>query len=179
MRFNEETCQIYYRDKNIAQVLAMTIDEAHGFFSDVPALEKPLAFLREMGLGYLGLGQPSPTLSGGEAQRIKIAAELCRSTQGTTLYVLDEPTTGLHPADVLKLMRLIQRLVDLGNTVIIIEHNLEVMRQADYIIDLGPGGGDDGGRVAACGPPQKIAAADAAQSCTAASLRGYILRHSN
>ncbi len=177
MRFNEETCQISYRDKNIAQVLGMTIDEAHAFFSDVPAIEKPLAFLREMGLGYLGLGQPSPTLSGGEAQRIKIAAELCKPTQGKTLYVLDEPSTGLHPADVLKLMRLIQHLVDLGNTVIIIEHNLEIMRQADYIIDLGPGGGDDGGRVVACGPPQKIAERDCARSSTAACLRDYSLRH--
>jgi len=178
-RFNEETCQICYRDKNIAQVLGMTIDEARVFFSDVPAIAQPLEFLCDMGLGYLGLGQPSPTLSGGEAQRIKIAAALSKPTQGKTLYVLDEPTTGLHPADVIKLMRLIQRLVDLGNTVIIIEHNLEVMRQSDYIIDLGSGGGDAGGRVVACGSPEKIAAADPGQSCTAVCLREYILRHSN
>jgi len=177
LRFNEETCQICYRGNNIAQALGMSIDEAHVFFSDVPAIAKPLGFLCDMGLGYLGLGQPSPTLSGGEAQRIKIAAELSKPTQGKTLYVLDEPTTGLHPADVLKLMRLIQHLVDLGNTVIIIEHNLEVMRQADYIIDLGPGGGDAGGYVTACGSPAKVAAGDPGQSYTAICLREYILRH--
>jgi len=179
MRFNEETCQICYRDRNIAQVLAMSIEEAHGFFSDVPSIEKPLKFLCDMGLGYLGLGQPSPTLSGGEAQRIKIAAELSKPTQGRTLYVLDEPTTGLHPADVLKLMRLVQQLVDLGNTVIIIEHNLEVMRQADYIIDLGPEGGDDGGLVEVRGSPEDITSGALTQSSTAACLREYILRHSN
>ncbi len=179
LRFNEETCQIYYRDKNIAQVLAMTIDEAHVFFRDVPVLEKPLGFLCEMGLGYLGLGQPSPTLSGGEAQRIKIAAELCKPSQGKTVYVLDEPTTGLHPADVQKLMRLIQQLVELGNTIIIIEHNLEVMSQADYIIDLGPTGGDKGGQVTACGSPEEITTGDFKQSHTAVCLREYNLRHSN
>ena len=179
MRFNEETCQIHYRDKNIAQVLAMTIDEAHVFFRDVPVLEKPLGFLCEMGLGYLGLGQPSPTLSGGEAQRMKIAAELCKPSQGKTMYVLDEPTTGLHPADVQKLMRLIQQLVDLGNTIVIVEHNLEVIRQADYIIDLGPMGGNEGGRVTACGSPDEIISGDFKQSCTAVCLREYILRHSN
>jgi excinuclease ABC subunit A len=177
MRFNDETLQIYYREKNIAQVLTMTIDEAHAFFHDVPTIEKPLGFLCDMGLGYLGLGQPSPTLSGGEAQRIKIAAELSKPSQGTTLYVLDEPTTGLHPVDVIKLLRLIQRLVDLGNTVIIIEHNLEVMRQADYIIDLGPGGGEAGGHVTAHGAPDDIASGDFPQSKTAAYLREYIKRH--
>jgi excinuclease ABC subunit A len=179
MRFNEETRQIYYRDKNIAQVLSMTIDEAHAFFRDIPVLEKPLGFLCDMGLGYLGLGQPSPTLSGGEAQRIKIAAELCKPSQGRTVYVLDEPTTGLHPADVRKLMRLIQQLVDLGNTVIIIEHNLEVMRQADYIIDLGPEGGDKGGRVTASGSPEEITSGDFTESSTAACLCEYNLRHCN
>ncbi len=176
-RFNEETLHILYRDKSIAQVLAMTVDEACAFFSDVEPIAKPLRILQKMGIGYLTLGQPSPTLSGGEAQRIKIAAELCKSNQDKTLYVLDEPTTGLHSADIVKLMEVVQALVDLGSTVVIIEHNLEVIEQADFIIDLGPFGGDGGGSVVASGPPAKVAFGGYSDSLTAAFLKKHLERN--
>jgi len=175
-RFNEETLHILYKGKNIAEVLAMTIEEAGQFFKDVPPLARPLQMLQAMGLGYLTLGQPSPTLSGGEAQRVKIAAELCAQDQGKTLYILDEPTTGLHAGDIEKLMQVMQALVAHGNTVVIIEHNLEVVCQADYILDLGPGGGSEGGRIVASGTPDQIVSGRARDSYTAAYLRQYLQR---
>jgi excinuclease ABC subunit A len=172
-RFNEETLQILFKEKTIAQILEMTVEEACGFFSGFSEIHRPLDILQRMGLGYLHLGQPSPTLSGGEAQRIKIAAELCKSDHGMTLYVLDEPTTGLHPADIERLMAVLQELVGLGNTMVIIEHNLAVISQADNVIDLGPGGGGDGGRIVAEGSPADISAGLFPQSLTAQYLREY------
>jgi excinuclease ABC subunit A len=156
-RFNEETLSVRLKGKNISDVLDLTVEEACSFFQGFPAIHRPLHLLARMGLGYLTLGQQSPTLSGGEAQRIKIAYELSRTTRGNTLYVLDEPTTGLHVADIDNLMTVLQELVDRGNTMIIIEHNMEVIRQADYIIDLGPEGGDQGGFVVASGTPAEVA----------------------
>ncbi len=176
-RFNEETMQILFKGKTIAQVLDMTVEEGCEFFADIPAIYKPLDILNSMGLGYLTVGQPSPTLSGGEAQRIKIAAELCKNNHGKTLYILDEPTTGLHPADIAKLMEVLQALVDLGNTIVIIEHNLDVIEQADCIIDLGPYGGDRGGEIVASGRPLEIANGDYPQSVTAAYLKEHLQRN--
>ena len=155
-RFNDETLHINYKGKTISDVLTMTMKEAADFFSPIPAIAKPLKIITDMGLDYLTLGQPSPTLSGGEAQRIKLAYEFARASQGKTLYVLDEPTTGLHFADIEKLLSVVHGLVDRGNTVAIIEHNLDIIRAADYIIDLGPEGGDHGGYVVATGSPQEI-----------------------
>jgi len=173
-RFNEETLQVHYRGATIADVLNMTVDEACVFFDAIAAVQRPLAVMNRMGLGYLKLGQPSPTLSGGEAQRVKIAAELCTGSHGgATLYVLDEPTTGLHLSDIAKLMDVLQELVDLGNTMVIIEHNLDVISRADYVIDLGPGGGDAGGRIVAADPPRELASACPARSLTARCLRDY------
>lgn len=171
-RFNDDTLEITYHGKNAAAILAMTITEAVEFFAHVPTLSRPLHILNEAGLGYLTLGQPSNTLSGGEAQRIKLAYELSRSAQSGTLYLLDEPTTGLHLADIEKLLYVLQSLVDQGNTVVVIEHNLEVMRQADYIIDLGPEGGEAGGQVVIAGPPSALIASPEA-SHTARFLREY------
>jgi len=155
-RFNDETLHINYKGKTITEVLNLTMKEAADFFSPIPAIARPLKIITEMGLDYLTLGQPSPTLSGGEAQRIKLAYEFSRSAQGKTLYILDEPTTGLHFADIEKLLSVLHGLVDKGNTVAIIEHNLDIIRAADYIIDLGPEGGDQGGYVVATGAPQEI-----------------------
>jgi len=157
-RFNRQTLEIRYRGKSIADVLDMSVDEAAEFFENLSAIQRPLNSFRTVGLGYLSLGQPSTTLSGGEAQRIKLAAELARVDTGKTLYVLDEPTTGLHFDDIRKLLDVLGQLVDRGNTVIVIEHNLEVIKSADWIIDLGPGGGQDGGRIVATGRPEEIAA---------------------
>ncbi len=156
-RYNEQTLQVTIRGKNMADVLAMTVDEALEFFRNYPAAQRILRTMRDVGLGYLTLGQPSTTLSGGEAQRIKLARELGKRTTGDTLYILDEPTTGLHFDDILKLLRTLHALADVGNTLIVIEHNLEVIKNADYIIDLGPEGGDEGGRVVACGTPAEVA----------------------
>lgn len=156
-RYNQETLQIKYNGLSISQVLDLTVNSACDFFKDLPAVFRALAILREVGLGYLRLGQPATELSGGEAQRIKLAAELQRIQHGSTLYLLDEPTTGLHPDDTKKLLALLQGLVDEGNTVIVIEHDLDVIAEADWIIDLGPGAGNNGGRVVACGTPEKIA----------------------
>jgi excinuclease ABC subunit A len=155
-RFNDETLHINYKGKTISEVLNLTMKEGTDFFSPIPAIARPLKTITEMGLDYLTLGQPSPTLSGGEAQRIKLAYEFSRSAQGKTLYILDEPTTGLHFADIEKLLSVVHGLVDKGNTVAIIEHNLDIIRAADYIIDLGPEGGDQGGYVVATGSPQEI-----------------------
>lgn len=157
-RFTEDTLEITYNGKHVAALLDLTVADAVDFFAGVASIRRPLQILHDAGLGYLTLGQPSNTLSGGEAQRIKLAYELSRSTQNGTLYILDEPTTGLHPADIEKLLHVLQSLVDQGNTVAVIEHNLEVMRQADYIIDLGPEGGDAGGHVVIAGPPSHLLA---------------------
>jgi excinuclease ABC subunit A len=156
-RFNRETLEIKYKGKNIADVLAMTVDEALAFFANVPALKDKLETLSDVGLGYITLGQAATTLSGGEAQRVKLAKELSRRSTGRTLYILDEPTTGLHFADIQQLLHVLNRLVDLGNTVLVIEHNLDVMKSADFIIDLGPEGGDAGGEVVATGTPEEVA----------------------
>ena len=173
-RYNPETLQVRYRDRSIADVLALTVDAAAGFFADVPAVARSLATLGEVGLGYLSLGQPATELSGGEAQRIKLATELQRARRGHTLFVLDEPTTGLHPADVDRLMRLLHSLVDARNTVIVIEHDMDVVAGADHVIDLGPGGGNEGGRIVAAGTPAQVAASEASR--TAAYLRAVLDR---
>ena len=159
-RYNREALEIHFKGKSIADVLEMTIAEALDFFSAVPNVRAKLQTLNDVGLGYVHLGQPATTLSGGEAQRVKLATELSRRATGRTLYVLDEPTTGLHFADVEKLLEVLQRLVDGGNTVLVIEHNLDVIKTADWIIDLGPDGGDRGGRIIAEGTPEKVAATD-------------------
>lgn len=168
-RFNVETLEVTYAGKSIADVLEMTVDEACSFFANVPSLARKLTTLADVGLGYIRLGQSSTTLSGGEAQRIKLATELSRRATGRTLYLLDEPTTGLHFDDVAKLMKLLARLRDQGNTVVVIEHNLDMISSADWIIDLGPGGGDAGGTLVCEGPPAKIA--DCPQSLTGKFLR--------
>jgi Excinuclease ATPase subunit len=144
-RYNRETLEITFKDKSIADVLDMTVDEGITFFKAVPAIRDKLQMLQEVGLGYIHIGQPATTLSGGEAQRVKLSRELSRRATGRTLYILDEPTTGLHFDDVRKLLEVLHRLVDTGNTVLVIEHNLEVIKTADWIIDLGPEGGDKGG----------------------------------
>ena len=156
-RYNRETLDVRYKGKNIFEVLDMTVDEACDFFDAVPSVKRKMETLRDVGLGYIKLGQPSTTLSGGEAQRIKLATELSRRSTGRTIYILDEPTTGLHFADVQKLLDILQRLADGGNTVVVIEHNLDVIKQADYIIDMGPEGGDGGGTVVVTGTPEKVA----------------------
>ena len=157
LRYNRETLQIRYKGKNIAEVLEMTVEEAMDFFGNIPAIRRKLQTLYDVGLGYIRLGQPATTLSGGEAQRIKLSKELSRRSTGKTLYILDEPTTGLHFADIQKLLNVLGRLVDGGNTVIVIEHNLDVIKCADWIIDLGPEGGDKGGYVVAAGTPEQVA----------------------
>jgi excinuclease ABC subunit A len=156
-RYNRETLDIRYRGKNIAEVLDMTVEEAGAFFERIPAIYERLRALLDVGLGYIRLGQPATTLSGGEAQRIKLATELSRRATGRTLYILDEPTTGLHFADVERLIQILQRLADAGNTVLVIEHDLDVIKTADYIVDMGPEGGDAGGYVVAVGTPEQIA----------------------
>ena len=158
-RFNEATLQVKLRERSIADVLAMTVEEALAFFEQDPVVARPLALLRDIGLGYLRLGQPATELSGGEAQRIKLATELQRAQRGDALYVLDEPTTGLHPADVDRLMTQLQQLVEAGNTVVLVEHDLRVVAACDWVIDMGPGGGDQGGRIVAAGTPAEVAAA--------------------
>ena len=157
-RYNRETLEVEYKGKNIYDVLDMTVEEACGFFSAVPKIARKLKTLNEVGLGYVKLGQPATTLSGGEAQRVKLATELSRRATGRTVYILDEPTTGLHSADVQQLIDVLERLVGDGNTVLVIEHNLDVIKTADYIVDLGPEGGDRGGTLVACGTPEEIAA---------------------
>jgi excinuclease ABC subunit A len=148
---------VKYHGKSIADVLEMTVDDALIFFKAVPAIERKLRTLSEVGLGYLQLGQPATTLSGGEAQRLKLSSELSKKSTGRTIYLLDEPTTGLHFADVHKLLQVLTRLRDAGNTLVIIEHNLDVIKTADYIIDLGPEGGDGGGKIVVAGTPEKVA----------------------
>ena len=168
-RYNRETLEVHYKGKSIYDVLNMTVEEALDFFSHVPSVKNRIQTLYDVGLGYIRLGQASTELSGGEAQRIKLAAELSRRSTGRTCYILDEPTTGLHFADVHKLIDMLQRLTDSGNSVIVIEHNLDVIKTADYIIDMGPEGGDKGGTVIASGTPEEVAA-------TAGSYTGQYLK---
>ena len=163
-RYNAKTLEIQYRGKNIAEVLGMTVDAAHAFFAEEPQVLRALGVLREVGLGYLRLGQPATELSGGEAQRIKLATELQRVQRGNTLYILDEPTTGLHPADVDKLMTQLDGLVEAGNTVILVEHDMRVVAASDWVIDIGPGAGDEGGRVVVAGTPAEVAASSASRT---------------
>jgi excinuclease ABC subunit A len=157
-RFNEATLRVTYKGRSIADVLELTVREAAELFSAHPSIVAPLQLLADVGLDYLHLGQSSPTLSGGEAQRIKLARELAKRATGRTLYLLDEPTTGLHFDDARKLLEVLGRIVDAGNSVIVIEHNLDVIKTADWIVDLGPEGGPDGGRVVAQGTPERVAA---------------------
>jgi excinuclease ABC subunit A len=168
-RYNQETLEVKWRNQSIADVLDMTIDQALEFFAPVPQIARKFQTMSEVGLGYLKVGQPATTLSGGEAQRMKLSAELARRDTGKTLYLLDEPTTGLHFADVDRLLKVLLRLRDAGNSLVIIEHNLDVIKTADYVVDLGPEGGDEGGRLVACGTPEEIAANSA--SHTGAYLR--------
>ena len=155
-RYNRDTLQVKYKGKSIADVLDMTVEEAMVFFENIPRIYRKLKTLYDVGLGYIRLGQPSTTLSGGEAQRVKLSTELSKRSNGRTIYILDEPTTGLHIADVDRLIGVLQRLIDAGSTVVIIEHNLDVIKTADYIIDLGPEGGDRGGMIVAEGAPEEI-----------------------
>ena len=155
-RYNQETLDVRYRGKNIHDVLIMTVEEALGFFTHIPPVKNRMQTLFDVGLGYITLGQSSVTLSGGEAQRVKLARELSVRSSGKTLYILDEPTTGLHPADIQHLLHVLNRLVDTGNSVVVIEHNLDVIKTADWIIDIGPEGGEGGGMIVASGTPEQI-----------------------
>ena len=171
-RYNRETLEVKYKDKNIYDVLNMTVEEALGFFENVPSIRRKIQTLYDVGLSYIRLGQPSTELSGGEAQRIKLAAELSKRSTGRTIYILDEPTTGLHFADVHKLVEILKRLTDGGNTVVVIEHNLDVIKTADYIIDMGPEGGDRGGTVIATGTPEEITSCQ--ESYTGQYVKKYL-----
>jgi excinuclease ABC subunit A len=171
-RYNAKTLEITYRDKTIADVLNMTVDAAYAFFDDEPHLHHSLDVLRQVGLGYIRLGQPATELSGGEAQRIKLATELQRISRGNTLYILDEPTTGLHPSDVEKLVKQLDGLVEAGNTVIVVEHDMRVVAHSDWTIDMGPGAGDEGGNVVAAAPPAQVA--KSTQSRTASYLSTFL-----
>src|SRR3712207_4768360 len=171
-RYNRETLDIRFKGRNIADVLEMSVEEALEFFTHIPKIKRRLQTLNDVGLGYMRLGQPATTLSGGEAQRVKLASELCKIATGRTLYILDEPTTGLHFADIQRLLEVLQRLVDQGNSVVVIEHNLDVIKTADRIIDMGPEGGEEGGRLMAAGTPEEVAAV--AESYTGQSLAGLV-----
>jgi excinuclease ABC subunit A len=171
-RYNRETLEIQFKGKNIHEVLSMTVEQAHQFFNAIPAVEKKLRTLIEVGLGYITLGQNATTLSGGEAQRVKLALELSKRDTGTTLYILDEPTTGLHFADIQLLLDVIHKLRDAGNTIVIIEHNLDVIKTADWVIDLGPEGGDGGGEIIAEGTPEEVA--NNKKSYTGKYLKPYL-----
>jgi excinuclease ABC subunit A len=156
-RYNRETLEINYKRRNISEVLDMTVEESLEFFENIPTPRRKLETLFNVGLGYIKLGQPATTLSGGEAQRVKLATELSKVSTGRTLYILDEPTTGLHFEDIKMLLHVLNKLVEMGNTVVVIEHNLDVIKTADYLIDLGPEGGDDGGWVVKAGTPEEVA----------------------
>ena len=168
-RYNQQTLDITYKGKTIADVLELRVDEAAEFFANVPRVAGKLRTITDVGLGYIQMGQPATTLSGGEAQRVKLATELSRRGTGRTFYILDEPTTGLHFADIAHLLRVLDRLVEAGNTVLVIEHNLDVIKTADHVIDLGPDGGDKGGRVIASGTPEEVS--EDARSYTGQYLR--------
>jgi excinuclease ABC subunit A len=172
-RYNTETLAVRYKSKTMADILQMTFAEALQFFAAIPKIRKAMQFVCDIGLGYLQMGQPSPTLSGGEAQRIKLAKEMAKPPNGRTLYILDEPTTGLHLADVHLLIDVLQGLVDQGHTIVVIEHNMEIIKEADYIIDLGPEGGEQGGRVVAVGSPEEMLA-KTQKSYTAQYLKRYL-----
>jgi len=156
-RYNRETLEVKYKDQNISDVLDMTVEDALHFFENIPKIKRKLQTIYDVGLGYITLGQPATTLSGGEAQRVKLASELHRRSTGRTLYILDEPTTGLHVDDIARLLKVLQRLVENGDTVLVIEHNLDVIKAADYLLDLGPEGGDKGGQIVATGTPEEVA----------------------
>ena len=173
-RYNLETLEVKYKGKTIADVLDMTVEEALVFFENIPKIKQKIQTLYDVGLGYIKLGQPSTTLSGGEAQRVKLATELSKRATGKTLYILDEPTTGLHIADVHKLVNILQRLVDTGNSIIVIEHNLDLIKTCDHIIDLGPEGGDGGGEVIGIGTPEQIVKNE--KSYTGKFLKKYLER---
>jgi excinuclease ABC subunit A len=174
-RYNRETLQVKFKDRSIADVLSMTVEEAVTLFENIPQAANKLQTLADVGLGYISLGQTAPTLSGGEAQRLKLATELSRRATGKTLYLIDEPTTGLSFYDVHKLLDILQRLVDKGNSVLVIEHNLDVIRCADWIIDLGPEGGDRGGELVAIGTPEQVA--DNPRSYTGRYLKQTLAKH--
>ncbi|NCF68256.1 MAG: excinuclease ABC subunit UvrA, partial [Chloroflexi bacterium] len=174
-RYNRETLQVTYKGLNIAEVLDLTIDEALEFFANITPIRRKLQTMAEVGLGYIHLGQPAPTLSGGEAQRVKLSRELSKIATGRTIYILDEPSVGLHSHDVAKLIQALSRLVDKGNTVVIIEHNLDIIKVADHIIDMGPEGGDRGGEIVAEGSPEEVA--QVAESYTGQYLRGHLNGH--
>lgn len=171
-RYNRETLEVKYKGKSISDVLDMTVEEALEFFNNIPRIRDKVQTLHDVGLGYIKLGQPSTTLSGGEAQRVKLATELSKRATGKTLYILDEPTTGLHIDDVHRLVDILQRLVEHGNTIVVIEHNLDLIKTADHIIDLGPEGGDNGGEVIAIGTPEQIVKND--RSYTGKFLKKYL-----
>jgi excinuclease ABC subunit A len=173
-RYNRETLEVKYKGKSIADVLDMTVEEAWVFFENIPKLRPKLQTLMDVGLEYIRLGQSSTTLSGGEAQRVKLATELSRKATGRTIYILDEPTTGLHSYDVHKLIEVLQKLVEGGNTVVVIEHNLDVIKTADHVIDLGPEGGDRGGTIVAAGTPEEVAQVE--QSYTGKYLKKMLER---
>lgn len=171
-RYNRETLEVHYKGKTIYDVLNMTVDEAVEFFENVPSLKRRIETIKEVGLSYIRLGQPSTELSGGEAQRMKLASELAKKSTGKTIYILDEPTTGLHFADVHKLTDILHRLTENGNTVVVIEHNLDVIKTADYIIDMGPEGGDGGGKLVAAGKPEDVVKVK--ESYTGKYLKKYL-----
>jgi excinuclease ABC subunit A len=171
-RYNKETLEVRFKGKSISDVLEMSVEEALEFFARIPKIRRRLQTLHDVGLDYIRLGQPATTLSGGEAQRVKLASELSKVATGRTLYILDEPTTGLHFADIEKLLEVLQRLVDQGNTVTVIEHNLDVIKQADWIVDLGPEGGEEGGELIATGTPEEVAEVEG--SYTGRFLRGVL-----
>jgi excinuclease ABC subunit A len=171
-RYNRETLEVQFRGRNITQILSLSISESLEVLGDMPAMRPRLETLRDVGLEYLRLGQPAPTLSGGEAQRLKLAKELSRRTSGHTLYILDEPTTGLHFADIERLLQVLNLLVEAGNSVLVIEHNLDVIKMADYVIDLGPEGGELGGEIVAVGTPEEVARGE--RSHTGRFLHGLL-----
>ncbi|MEF9947729.1 MAG: ATP-binding cassette domain-containing protein, partial [Comamonas sp.] len=171
-RYNRETLEVLWKGKNISQILEMTVEDAHAFFKDVPSIARKLQTLLDVGLSYIRLGQSATTLSGGEAQRVKLAQELSKRDTGRTLYILDEPTTGLHFADIALLLKVLHQLRDAGNTIVVIEHNLDVIKTADWLIDMGPEGGSGGGKVVAVGTPEEVAANPA--SVTGRYLKPYL-----
>lgn len=171
-RYNHETLEVRYKGKTISDVLDMTVEEGLKFFENVPSIKNKLQALHDVGLDYIRLGQPATTLSGGEAQRVKLATELSKKSTGKTIYLLDEPTTGLHMYDVKKLISILNRLVEGGNSVVVIEHNLDVIKSADYLIDLGPEGGDGGGQIVATGTPEEVAKCE--KSYTGKYLKKYL-----